>query len=62
MLPLAVKVKNNAWIGAGSIVLPGVTIGSHSVIGAGAVVIHDVSDNCVFAGNPAHYICENKEK
>lgn len=51
-----VKVKRNAWIGAGAIVCPGVTIGENSVIGAGSVVTKDVPDNCVYAGVPAKFI------
>ena len=44
------------WIGAAAIVLPGVTIGDNSVIGAGAVVTHDVPAGAVAAGNPARVI------
>lgn len=51
-----VKIKRNAWIGAGSVICPGVTIGENSVIGAGSVVTKDVPDNCVFAGSPAKFI------
>lgn len=51
-----VKIKKNAWVGAGAIICPGVTIGRNSVIGAGAVVTKDVPDNTVYAGNPAKFI------
>ena len=51
-----VHISNNAWIGAGSFILPGVTIGVNSVVGAGSVVTKDVADNCVVAGNPAKII------
>lgn len=51
-----VHIKTNAWIGSGSILLPGVTIGVNSVVGAGSVVTEDVADNCVVAGNPATII------
>ncbi|MGL4572855.1 MAG: DapH/DapD/GlmU-related protein [Clostridium sp.] len=51
-----VKVRRNAWIGAGATICPGVTIGENSVIGAGAVVTKDVPDNCVYAGVPAKFI------
>lgn len=51
-----VKVKKNAWIGAGAIICPGVTIGENSIIAAGSVVTKDVPDNCVYGGNPAKYI------
>lgn len=52
----SVKVKRNAWIGAGAIICPGVTIGENSVIGAGSVVTKDVPDNCVYGGVPAKFI------
>jgi len=51
-------IRNNAWIGAGSIILAGVVIGQYSVIGAGSVVTHDVPDNSIFAGNPAKRIAD----
>jgi len=46
-------IGNNVWIGGGVIVLSGVTIGDHSVIGAGSVVTKDIENNCFYAGNPA---------
>lgn len=49
---LPVRIGKNVWIGAGSIVLPGVTIGDNSVIGAGSVVTKDVPSNVVAFGNP----------
>lgn len=60
-----VNIGNNVFIGAGSIVLPGVTIGSNVVIGAGSVVTKDIPDNVVVAGAPAcvlKSIDEFKEK
>ena len=51
-----VHVKTGAWIGSGSIVLPGVTIGAHAVVGAGSIVTRDVGDYAVVAGNPAKII------
>lgn len=51
-----VLIKRNAWIGAGAIILPGVTIGENAVIAAGAVVNRDVPDNTVVAGIPAKII------
>ncbi|MEG1003318.1 MAG: DapH/DapD/GlmU-related protein [Clostridium sp.] len=51
-----VKVRRNAWIGAGATICPGVTIGQNSVIGAGSVVTKDVPNNCVYAGVPAKFI------
>ena len=46
-------IGNNVWIGAGVIVLAGVTIGDNAVVGAGSVVIKSVAPNTVVAGNPA---------
>ncbi|MGY3931360.1 maltose O-acetyltransferase [Aeromonas encheleia] len=48
-----VSIGDNTWIGAGSIILPGVTIGSGCVIAAGSVVTHDVLDNQIVVGAPA---------
>lgn len=51
-----IKIGKNVWIGGGSIILPGVTIGDHAVIGAGSVVNKDVPALAVVAGNPAKSI------
>lgn len=51
-----VIIKDNAFIGAFSIILKGVTIGENSIIGAGAVVAKSVPDNQIWAGNPAKFI------
>lgn len=51
-----VVIKRNAWIGAGAIILPGVTIGENAVVAAGAVVNKDVPANTVVAGIPAKVI------
>jgi acetyltransferase-like isoleucine patch superfamily enzyme len=53
-----VKIKKNAFIGAYSIILKGVTIGENAIIGAGSVVTKSVPDNQIWAGNPAHFIKE----
>ena len=53
---LPIKIGNGAWIGGGAIILPGVTIGKNSVIGAGSVVTHSIPDNCVAVGNPCRVI------
>ncbi|KAH7829883.1 putative galactoside O-acetyltransferase [Monocercomonoides exilis] len=60
---LPIRIKHDAWIGSGCIVKPGVTIGARSVIGAGAVVTHDVPDDAVAVGNPAKVIrlIDNRE-
>ena len=51
-----VIIGNDVWIGGNAVILPGVTIGSNVVVGAGAVVTKDVPDNCVVAGVPARVI------
>ncbi len=48
-----IRVEDNAWLGAGAIVLPGVTIGANAVVAAGAVVTADVPANTVVGGVPA---------
>ena len=53
---LPIVIGQNVWIGAGAIVLPGVTIGDNAVIGAGSVVTKNVAANTVVAGNPAKLI------
>lgn len=51
-----IVIEDNAWIGGGAIVLPGVTIGRDSVVGAGAVVTRDVPDGALVVGNPARIV------
>lgn len=51
-------IGDNTIVGIRSIVLPGVKVGSHVVIGAGSVVTKDVPDHCIVAGNPAKVIRE----
>ena len=51
-----IHIQKNAWIGAGAIILQGVTIGENSVIAAGAVVSQDVPANTVVGGIPAKHI------
>ena len=51
-----VHIKRNAWIGMGSIILPGVTIGENAIVAAGAVVTKDVPDNAMVGGVPAKII------
>lgn len=53
---LRTHVREYAAIGAGAVILPGVTIGKHSLIGAGSVVTKDVPDYAVVVGNPARVI------
>jgi acetyltransferase-like isoleucine patch superfamily enzyme len=46
-------IKQGASIGANATILPGITVGRNAMIGAGAVVTHDVPDNAIMVGNPA---------
>lgn len=57
-MPLSpLEIDNDVWIGARAIILPGCKrIGAHSIIGAGAVVTHDVPDYAIVGGNPAKVI------
>ena len=51
-----VIIKDNVFIGTSCIILKGVTINKNSVIGAGSVVVNDVEEGCIYAGNPARLI------
>jgi maltose O-acetyltransferase len=53
---LPIAIGDNVWLGGGVIVLPGVTIGENTVVGAGAVVTRDLPANVVAVGNPARVI------
>lgn len=55
-----IRICCRAWIGAGATILPGVTVGENSVVGAGSVVTHDVEPNTVVAGNPARLMQQLK--
>ncbi|EGQ9221188.1 sugar O-acetyltransferase [Vibrio parahaemolyticus] len=55
---IPVHIEDNVWIGANSVVLPGVTIGENSVIGAGSVVTKDIPSNVVAVGNPCRVLRE----
>ena len=48
---MPVHIGGNCWIGAGTLIMPGVTIGDNSVIGAGSVVTKDIPENVVTYGN-----------
>ncbi len=51
-----VHIKKGCWLGGGAIVLPGITIGENTVIGAGSVVTKNIPNNVVVVGNPGHII------
>ena len=56
LIPKKIVIKDYAWIGSKSVILPGVTIGENAVVGAGSVVTKDVPDNAIVVGNPAKII------
>lgn len=62
-----VKIGNNVFVGAESVILPGITIGNNVIIGANSTVTSNIPNNSVYAGSPAKLICSldeyiNKEK
>ena len=57
-----VHIGKNCWLGAGVIVLPGVTIGDNVVIGAGSVVTKDIPSNVVAVGNPCRVLREINDR
>ena len=57
----AVHIGKNCWIGAGALIMPGVTIGDNTVIGAGSVVTHDIPAGVVAVGNPCRVMREITE-
>ncbi len=59
---MQVHIGKNCWIGAGSVILPGVTIGDNTVIGAGSVVTKDIPENVVAVGNPCRVLREIGER
>ncbi len=59
---MPVHIGNNVWIGANSVILPGVSIGDNSVIGAGSVVTKDIPANVVAVGNPCKVLREIGER
>lgn len=58
---IPIHIGNNVWIGANSVILPGVNIGDNSVIGAGSVVTGDIPSNVVAVGNPCRVLREINE-
>ena len=59
---LEIKIGNNVWIGAGAVILPGVTIGDNTVIGAGSIVTRSIPENVVAFGNPCKVVREIGER
>ena len=59
---MPVRIGRNCWIGAGAIILPGITIGDNVVVGAGSVVTRDLPDSVVAAGNPCRVLREVGER
>lgn len=57
-----VHIGENSWIGAGVIIVPGITIGRNTVIGAGSVVTKDIPDNVVAVGNPCRVLREVSDR
>jgi galactoside O-acetyltransferase len=53
---MPIHIGCNCWLGAGVIVLPGITIGDNVVVGAGSIVTKDLPDNVVAVGNPCHVL------
>lgn len=62
MYSFPITICDGAWIGAGAIVLPGVTIGKYAVIGAGSVVTKDIPDYTVAVGNPCRVLRKIDER
>ena len=56
-----INIGKNCWIGAGAIILPGITIGDNVVIGAGSIVTKDIPSNVVAVGNPCKVLREVNE-
>ena len=59
---IPVRIGKNCWLGAGVIVLPGITIGDNAVIGAGSIVTKDIPSNVVAVGNPCMVLREINER
>ena len=59
---LRTRVRKGASVGTNATILAGVTIGAHAMVGAGAVVTHDVPDYAIVAGVPARLIGDVREK
>lgn len=58
---MPVHIGKNCWIGAGAIILPGITVGDNVVIGAGSIVTKDLPSNVLAVGNPCRVLREINE-
>lgn len=58
---MPIHIGENCWLGAGVVVLPGITIGANSVIGAGSIVTKDIPENVIAVGNPCKVLREINE-
>ncbi len=56
-----VHIGANCWIGAGTVIVPGITIGENTVIGAGSIVVKDIPSNVIAVGNPCKVLREVNE-
>ena len=59
---IPVRIGNYVWIGSNVVILPGITIGDNSVIGAGSVVTHDIPENVIAVGNPCRVLRNINER
>lgn len=59
---LPVHIGKNCWLGAGVIILPGITLGDNVVVGAGSIVTKDLPDNVVAVGNPCKVLRQINER
>lgn len=59
---MPVHIGRNCWIGAGAVILPGISIGDNAVVGAGSVVTKDIPDNVVAVGNPCKVLRKIDER
>lgn len=62
MYSFPIVIGDGAWIGAGVVILPGITIGENAVIGAGSVVTKDIPANVIAVGNPCKVLREITDK
>ena len=57
-----IHIGKNCWIGAGAVILPGVTIGDNTVVGAGSIVTRDLPEDVVAVGNPCRVLRKINER